>query len=269
MSAWDPQRVAFAPPISTTSVSDRASVIPQTQQEEPETSSAMAWRMDCDFGARVARGPSFRAGASPYAMTRLAPIVAFAGAGALVAVVVWRLGPSYAGDLGTICDAELRSGLFMGGDMAGVTDWTRAHLSTPDGNAFYSELGDLPVAERARRLGAEASARRIPSCPLVASYGALVEGARFRADVQRLCSRVTFPDWPTVGAGERGEALERWVEAEASSPGVRALAAPLREAATPRDRARVLDEAAHGAGVLTCDSAKALLAPDPFDAAAE
>jgi hypothetical protein len=196
-------------------------------------------------------------------------IVACAGAGALVAVVVWRLGASYSADLETICHAEARSGVLLRRDMAGVADWTRAHLVTADGNAFYAGLADLPVAARARRLVAEAAARRIPSCPLVAAYDDLVDDGRFRADMQHLCSRVTFPDLMSVTAGERAEALERWIETASVTSRMRALAGPLRTAASPREQARVLNEAARGVDVLTCDVVKALLAPDPSDAAPE
>jgi hypothetical protein len=189
--------------------------------------------------------------------------------GAIVAVVVWRLSATYAGDLETICLAEIRSGVPLRRDLAGVTDWTRAHLTTAEGNEFYASLADLPVAARARRLGAEAAARGIPSCPLVAAYGDLVDDGRFRADMQRLCSRITFADLLGVTAGERAEVLERWIETESVTPRMRALAAPLRAAATPEDRARLLDEAAHGASVLTCDVTKVLVAPDPSDASPE
>jgi hypothetical protein len=199
----------------------------------------------------------------------LGAAVACAGAAALLAVVTWRLGASYPRDLETICDAEARSGVLLRADMAGVSDWTRAHLTTADGNAFYASLADLPVADRVRRLDAEAATHRLASCPLVAAYADLLDAGRERADMQRLCSRVTFPDLASVGAGERAETLERWIETESATPRTRALAEPLRAPGTPRDRARVLNEAAHGVDVLSCDVVKALLAPDPADAAAE
>jgi hypothetical protein len=193
-------------------------------------------------------------------------LVAAAGACTLAAVVAWRLLASYARDLETVCEAEARSGLAMRRDMAGVGEWARAHLATAQGNRFFMELEDLPVAERARRLDAEARAHGIASCALVAAYGGLVQDGRSRAEMQRICSRVTFPDLPNVTADERAATLERWTEADGAGPQLQALGDGLRAAATHADRARLLVATAHAVDVLTCDNAKDLLLPDPSDA---
>ncbi len=184
-------------------------------------------------------------------------------------VVIWRLRASYASDIETICDAEAHSGISLGRDMAGVAGWIRAHLTTAEGNAFYTTLADVPVAARAKRLEGEAAARHLPSCPLAVAYEGLLDDGRYRADMQHLCSRVTQPDLRDVAADERAETLERWIAGESVTPRMRALGPILRAAATPRDRARILNEAAHGVDVLTCDTARDLLAPDPSDAAPE
>jgi len=172
-------------------------------------------------------------------------------------VVIWRLRASYASDIETICDAEAHSGISLGRDMAGVAGWIRAHLTTAEGNAFYTTLADVPVAARAKRLEGEAAARHLPSCPLAVAYEGLLDDGRYRADMQHLA------------ADERAETLERWIAGESVTPRMRALGPILRAAATPRDRARILNEAAHGVDVLTCDTARDLLAPDPSDAAPE
>jgi hypothetical protein len=196
-------------------------------------------------------------------------VVACAGATALLAVVAWRLRASYGADVETVCDAETLSGVPLRRDMAAVADWIRARLGTPEGNAFYATLEDLPVVERSARLARAASALGIPSCPLAGAYDRLVQDGLLRADVQRLCSRATFPDLLGRASDERAAAIERWIDADAATAPVRALGPPLRAAATPQDRARVLTEAARGVDVLTCDVAKDLLAPDPADAAPE
>ena len=184
----------------------------------------------------------------------------------LLAVIAWRLHASYGADVETICNAEARSGVPLRRDMAAVADWTRARLGTPEGNAFYATLEDLPVAERAVHLARAASALGIPSCPLAAAYDRLVEDGLFRADMQRLCSRVTFPELLDRAGDERAAAIERWIEGDAATAAVRALGPPLRAAATPADRAQILNDAARGVDVFTCDVAKDMLAPDPADA---
>jgi len=168
-----------------------------------------------------------------------------------------------------MCNAEALSGVPLRRDMAAVADWTRARLGTPDGNALYATLEDLPVAERSARLALAASALGIPSCPLAAAYDRLVDDGRVRADMQHLCSRITFPDLIDLAGGERAAAIERWIDAEGATTPVRALGPPIRAAATPQDRAQILNEAARSVDVLTCDVAKDLLAPDPADASPE
>jgi len=168
-----------------------------------------------------------------------------------------------------MCDAEVLSGVPLRRDMAAVADWTRARLGTHDGNAFYATLEDLPVVERSARLAGAASAVGIRSCALAAAYDRLVDDGRVRADMQHLCSRVTLPDLLDLAGDERAAAIERWIDAEAATAQVRALSPPIRAAATPQDRARILNEAARVIDVLTCDVAKDLLAPDPADAAPE
>jgi hypothetical protein len=178
---------------------------------------------------------------------------------------VWRLHGSYGADVETMCDAEALSGVPLRRDMAAVADWIRARLGTPDGNAFYATLEDLPVVERSARLARAASALGIPSCPLAAAYERLVDDGRVRADMQHLCSRVTFPDLLDLAGEERAAAIERWIDADGATAPVRALGPPIHAAATPQDRARILNDAALAIDVLTCDVAKDLVAPDPAD----
>jgi hypothetical protein len=184
------------------------------------------------------------------------------------AVLAWRLtGTTLRADVETICSAELRSGLTMRHEMPALGDWVRGHLATPEGNELVATLGDLPMADRAGVLQASAVAQRVTPCPMAASYDALVAEGDARADLQRLCSYVTFPDLAQDDDAARLEALEDWIAREARDPRTKALADPLRAAGSPADRARVLRAAARAIGIVTCDVAKVLeSAPPPPDA---
>jgi hypothetical protein len=191
--------------------------------------------------------------------------VAVGGVVLVTVVVAWRLGgASVRGDLETICSAESRSGWTLRTEMPALTEWTRRHLTTPEGNTFDAALRDVAMAERGRRLRAEAAAHGIGSCPLAASYDALVLEGDERADLQRLCSYVTFPDFVNGDDRARLEVLEAWIERDASTARTRALAGPLRDAATPADRARVLRAASSAVDMLTCDIAGVLETPPPL-----
>jgi len=193
-----------------------------------------------------------------------------AGAGlvaaALIAsVIAWRLaGASVRADVQTICAAESRSGWTLRREMPALTEWIRGHLTTPEGNVLFASLGDLPVAGRGARLRAEAGARGIGACPMAGAYEALAAEGDDRADLQRLCSYVTFPDLGARDDAARLEALEAWLEHDASAARTRALAAPLRETQTPAERANVLRAASEALDILTCDVARLLESPPPI-----
>jgi hypothetical protein len=177
----------------------------------------------------------------------------------LAGVVAWRLfGSTYHADIETICDAETRSGFALPHEWPELTAWVRAHLATPEGNQFYSSLGDVRVEDRARRLSDEAVASRVASCPMVGSYDKLAADAEYRRDLQRVCSRGTLPDLADLDDSARLEAIAQFIDANAKSSRTRDLAERLREAGNPVDRARILRQAAHATDVFTCDVASTL-----------
>jgi hypothetical protein len=190
------------------------------------------------------------------------------GIGLVGGVVAWRLtGATLRADVETICSAELRSGFTMRHEMPALGDWLRGHLATPEGNELLAALGDLPMADRAARLRASAVAQGVAPCPMAASYDALVAEGDARADLQRLCSYVTFPDLALSDDAARLAVLEEWIAQAANDPRTKALAGPLRAAESPADRARVLRAAARDIGIFTCDVAKVLeIAPPAPDA---
>ncbi len=194
---------------------------------------------------------------------RIAAVV-LAGLLLVGVVVAWRLtGATARGDVETICRAELRSGLTLARDMPALTEWLRGHLGTPEGNALLSSLGDAPVPDRAPRLRSAAAALGLGECPMAQSYEALVADGDYRADLQRLCSYVTFPDLAAGDDATRLATLEAWIAGDAANARTRALAGPLRDAETPADRARVLREASRAIDIFTCDVAKVLETPVP------
>jgi hypothetical protein len=195
---------------------------------------------------------------------RIAVWGALMGIALVGGVVAWRLaGATLRTDVEAICGAELRSGLTMRHEMPALGDWMRRHVTTPEGNELLATLGDLPVADRADRLRSAASAQGVTSCPMAASYDALVAEGDARADLQRLCSYVTFPDLAQGDDSARLAVLEGWIAGEARDPRAKALADPLRAADSPADRARVLRTAAREIGIFTCDIAKVLESPPP------
>jgi hypothetical protein len=201
-------------------------------------------------------------------MVRELTIGATLGLGALAlagAVVAWRLAGSYRADVGTLCAAETRSGLTLARDMPALGEWLRGHLTTPDGNTLLSRLGDVPVAERASRLREAAASLGIAPCPMAESYAALGVDADYRADLQRLCSYVTFPGLADVDDEARLDAIEAWIEGTSANARTRDLAGPLRSAETPAERATILRRASRAMDIYTCDLAKLLESPPPLD----
>jgi hypothetical protein len=189
---------------------------------------------------------------------------AVAGSVLVAGVVAWRLaGASVQRDVAAICGAESRSGWTLRREMPALTEWIRGHLTTPEGNTIFASLGDVGAAERGSRLRAEAAARGIEACPLAAAYDGLAADADARAELQRVCSYVTFPDLSALDDAARLDALEAWIERDASTPRTRALAGLLRDASTPADRAAVLRAAATALDVFTCDVAGVLERPPP------
>jgi hypothetical protein len=181
------------------------------------------------------------------------------GLALLGAVVAWRLSEStYRSEIEAICQGEIASGLSMRSDIARVTERVRARLRTPEGNLFFSSLRDTPVERRADRLRAAGRVLGIQACPLADSYSGLAIEARYRSDMQRLCSYVTFPGIAELDGPARVAVLEAWIEENAGSPRTRDLAIGLRTSGTPSENARLLRDAANEVDVLTCDVANGL-----------
>jgi hypothetical protein len=190
--------------------------------------------------------------------------LALAGLTLVAVVVAWRVvGTTYRADVETICEAEPRAGLSLAADMPALSEWLRGHLETPDGNALVARLADVPMADRAPRLREAAATLGIGGCPMVQSYESLMADADYRADLQRLCSYVTFPGLADSDDAARRAAVQDWVESRASNPRTRDLAGPLRAAESPADRARVLRAASRAMGIFTCDVAKVMESPPP------
>jgi hypothetical protein len=182
----------------------------------------------------------------------------------VVGVVAWRLaGATYRADVETICGAERRSGFTLRLDMPALGEWVRAHLVTAEGNELYASLGDVPMAERAARVRSAALALGLPACPVARSYEELVADAESRAEMQRLCSYVTFPGIERLDDPGRLEVIEAWLEREATNARTKALAEPLREAETPASRARLLRASARAIDVYACDLAKTIESAPP------
>jgi hypothetical protein len=182
-------------------------------------------------------------------------------------VVARRLVVStYRADLETICFAETRSGRSLDESLAVVTRWVRERLTTPEGNAFYGELGLAPFEERGSRLEREAAAQGITRCPLVASLRRVAAEAEYRSDLQHLCSSVTFPGLREADDDGRFSLLDGWIGAQRRSARTGELGDLLRQSA-PEDRPRRLRDAARAAGILSCEIARWLEAPVPTDAA--
>jgi hypothetical protein len=180
----------------------------------------------------------------------------------VLGVVVWRLaGATYSADVDTICDAEGRSGFTLRRDMAALGEWVRGHLTTPEGNKLYASLGDVSVAERAQHLGAEALAVGLSTCPMARSYEGLVADGESRADLQRLCSYVTFPGIERLDDAARLDAIEAWIARESKNARTRGLGEPLRKAGTAVERAQILRSSAREIDVYSCDLAKTLESP--------
>lgn len=178
------------------------------------------------------------------------------GVGLLAGTSAWQLArSSFSADVRTICDAEVRSGHTMADGMSTVTAWVRARLTTPDGNRLYSWLADAEITARAERLRRESLALGIDRCPLVFAYQRLAADAEFRADVEHLCSQLTFPDFADLDDEARLASLEAWLDASAQSPRAGELRVRLADAG-PSERAGVLRAAATEAQLLSCDLAK-------------
>jgi hypothetical protein len=136
-------------------------------------------------------------------------------------------------------------------------------VGTRQGNELLASLHDTPVDRRGSRLREAADGARLGACPLAQSYESLVADADYRADLQRLCSYVTFPDLAASDDAARLAALEDWIETQASNARTKALAAPLRSAQSPAERAIVLRAASREMDVFTCDVARTIETPPP------
>jgi hypothetical protein len=198
----------------------------------------------------------------PTPTPRAAFLAGALGCALLVAVVAARLCASgERADVALLCDGEARSGLAVRSDLAGVSRWIRAHLRTVPVERAFAAVRDSPLDERSGRLRALARGAGLRGCPLADTFDALANEAAYRGELQTLCSYVTFPGLAELDDAARVEALEAWIRESASTPRMRALAAPLAEA-PPRQRAALLKAVAREVDVWTCDVAKV------FDAAA-
>jgi hypothetical protein len=174
-------------------------------------------------------------------------------------VVAWKLaGSTYRGDVETICNAEKGSGLTIEKDMAKVTQWVRGQLATPEGNEFFSSLGETKMIDRAKRLQGEATTHRIGMCPMVASYEPVAAEGDYRGDLQHLCSSAAFPHLAELDDAGRLVRLEDWIDNQAKSPRTKELADPLRQARTGAERAKLLRDAAGKMDVYSCDGARTI-----------
>jgi hypothetical protein len=177
-------------------------------------------------------------------------------------VIGWKLlVTTYKGDVQTICEGETASGFTLEKDTSKVTAYVRGHLATPEGNTFFSSLSEAKLAERAKRLKSEASTLGIGSCPMAAAFEKAAAEGDYRGDVQHLCSSVAFGHLAEQDDAARLQRLEDWIDQGAKSPRTKELAEPLRQGATPADRAKVLRDAAAKVDIFNCDLAKALEGP--------
>jgi hypothetical protein len=177
-------------------------------------------------------------------------------------VVAWKLaGSTYRSDVEAICNAEKGSGYTVVKDQPKVIQWVREHLSTPEGNEFFSSLSDAKVLDRAKKLQGEADSLHVRSCPIVASYQALAAEGEYRADLQRLCSSLAFPKLAEMDDAGRLAKMIDYIDTQAKSPRSKELEDPLRQAASPVDRAKVLRDAANKMDIFSCETAKTLESP--------
>ncbi|MGD0524679.1 MAG: AgmX/PglI C-terminal domain-containing protein [Polyangiaceae bacterium] len=185
-----------------------------------------------------------------------------AGAILVFGVIGWKLlNSTYKHDVRTICEGEGDSGFTLEKDQSKVTAYVRQHLTTPEGNTFYSSLSDAKLVERAKRLKGEASAQGIASCPAVAAYEKMAAEGDYRADLQHLCSIVAFSHLAEADDAGRLQRLEDWIDQGARSPRTKDVGDALRQGATGADRAKVLRDAAFKVDIFTCDLAKTLEGP--------
>jgi hypothetical protein len=193
------------------------------------------------------------------------PIAAWAAIGAalLASVAAWKLaGSSYAADVLTICDAEQASGFAIEKQMTRVTQWVRAHLTTPEGNELFSTIADTRVVDRAAQLRREATGRKIAVCPMVDAYERLAAQNEYRADLQKICSPLTFPDPGEQDDDMRLARLQAFVDTQAKSPRSRELVDSLRNAAAGA-RGKLLRTAAAEADIYRCEMARTFESPPP------
>ncbi|MCL2447701.1 MAG: hypothetical protein FWD17_02005 [Polyangiaceae bacterium] len=189
---------------------------------------------------------------------------AFGSALLCVVVAIQLAAGSERADLAVLCDGEARSGLPLRGDLGRVDGWIRAHLRVPRIGRAFAAIRDAPVRERGPRLRDLAVAAGRPSCRLADALDALADEAAYRAELQALCSYVTFPGLAGRDDAGRASAVGAWLGERAATPRLHALGAAF--AAAPRsDRARLLKDVAREAGLWTCDVAK-LLEPSPVAA---
>ena len=193
------------------------------------------------------------------------PAIAWAAFGTtlVVAVGVWKVArSSYTADVRTICAAEHESGFAIEKQMTSVTQWVRARLTTPEGNELFSGIADARVVDRAAHLRREASARKIAVCPMVDAYERMAAQNEYRADLQKICSTLTFPDLREQDDDMRLARVLDFADTQAKSPRSRRLLDSLREAAAGA-RGELLRAAAADADIYRCEVARTFESPPP------
>jgi hypothetical protein len=190
----------------------------------------------------------------------LAPLAGLAWVGAFSAC---ELAATPSADLDAICHAEARSGFAIDREMGRLSAWVLAHLRTPEGASVFRALRDEPLGERATDLALRASAASLGACPLVASYEALDDASRYRADVQHACSRFTFPGMTDLPMSERVQRLAEWLDTQGVSTRGRALSVAIRQEPHVEDVQQWMRNASREAGSFSCDIVATLGAPPP------
>jgi hypothetical protein len=179
-------------------------------------------------------------------------------------VIAWKLlGTSYKHDVETICNAEKGSGYGMDHDASKVGQWVKDHLGTPEGNQLFAAISESKLVERSKKLKDAASDQGVSPCPITASYEQLAAKGEARADVQHLCSEISFPRLMSADEPGRLDMLLKWIDQSAKSPGTKDIGAALQKAAPGAERAQVLTDAASKLDIFSCGNAKTLATPAP------
>lgn len=187
--------------------------------------------------------------------------IGIGGAVLVVAIIAWQLGHgSYKGDIQKICDAETYAGVQTTKDAQSVSKWTKEHLDTPEGSAWYTDLMKKGPSDRAKALDEEAKKLGLKSCPIVASYQAQAVEGQYRSDLQLLCSLSGMTGIDKLSDDDKLAKIQKWGETSAKSPRTKEAIAKLA-AAPAKQRGDVLRATANDASVYICELANVLAQP--------